>query len=433
MKGMITIINKVLGIFLFAIMVVSSTSIAFAIDNADEHSNTTDDKYTIKYMASCHKSIELIYEDGQRINGHKPDNSGQMLDAAGFNTNMPDGSTMISFCADLGANQVWGDYKISPDNLGFSDDLIKYLVAALDHLNDLFDFTTADGYALGQIIVWNAVLETGNQGFAGEYREDNTIVKVEGYGDWYTEEYRNTIDTILNGTIDVLNIYATKLTDGHTGTYISDIRFLIGIGEGMLTNWWDPDNPYYSDNILPKDQQHQVFIVFSELTGAGDADIGDADDAGADDAGVDGAGDADIGDAGADDADDAGVDDVGDADVGDADTGVDDVGDTGTGDTDIGDAKLSGSESKTKNAASQVPYEAVKSNEFEKAKVGALSEPETPVNPKNPEVDTDAEDSASTDEDVIESAKSSMKNTGLPVGIIVLLISVLLIAIRIKK
>jgi len=92
-------------------------------------------------------------------------------------------------------------------------------------------------------------------------------------------------------------------------------------------------------------------------------------------------------------------------------------------------------EQQTTDATLQNSNEVKEDDNLEKAKVDNNDNdaPENPESSNDSKVDADAKDSASANEDIVGSAKSDMKNTGLPAGIIVLLISALLIAIRIKK
>lgn len=242
--------NKLLGILLFVIIAVSSASIAFAYDPDvvdDGNLIPATDTYTINAEGFSLKTVQLVYSDGKTIDGVKPDGCGQVLDTYGFSANLPDGSKVPSFCADLGAHEVWGTYEIDTTGRGFTDEQKLHLVASLDYVNDLYDINTPEGYALCQILVWNAVIDTGDQGYAVDYRPGIDIVKIEGFGDWYTAEYSDVIDGILSGTIPVVDIYNGKLVPGYTGTFVKDIGFLVGTGDEA-----------------PINQQRQIFIIFGD-------------------------------------------------------------------------------------------------------------------------------------------------------------------------
>jgi hypothetical protein len=201
------------------------------------------------------RTVQLIHESGATTEGTKPDGSGQTLDTWGFVVNMPDGSTVPSFCADLGAHNVFGNYGFDASRQDLSDAQILELVAALDYLNDLYGMDIihgddADGYALCQIIVWNAIIKTGAQGFAENYIPGDPIVAVIGYGDWYIPEYADVIDAILSGETNVVEIYNAKLASSEIDTYVSGVVWIKGNDE----------------SYDPIDQQRQIFVLFGNPT-----------------------------------------------------------------------------------------------------------------------------------------------------------------------
>ena len=214
-------------------------------------------KYTIQYTGGWNLPIKMIFDNGDEFFGNKPDNSGQQLSTERFDAVCPDGTILPSFCADLGAHNVWGNYDFDDTFRSLTPELKHYLIAALDYINDYknedtgFMFTKSivdDLHArpLAQIILWNIVLvQTGDAGFADTWSEGN-LIKVEGYGDWY--RYGEVVDYILENKDEIIAIYDAKLALGATSEYVSGIICLEG--------------DYESHH--PIDQQRQIVVLFSD-------------------------------------------------------------------------------------------------------------------------------------------------------------------------
>ena len=229
-------------------------------------------KFTINNSNGVNKQdVSLWYENIEDpCVLYKPDGSGQTLDTWGFALTTPDGKETFSFCADIGAHFVNGQYIIDNSNRGFSDAQILYIIAAIDYIFDHFEYPNVSDlyisgksivgecYALSQIIVWNALLLTGNEGYSQYWEKyaGHALEKIEGYGDWYNQ-YSDMIDGILYHTIDVVGIYNQKLANAsYTGKYVSAIGFLMGTNHDS--------SGYFVEDI---NQQRQLFILIGEHEG----------------------------------------------------------------------------------------------------------------------------------------------------------------------
>jgi hypothetical protein len=124
--------------------------------------------FRVQYTEARALPIEILFDNGESVFGRKPDGSEQMLQTEKFEVIMPDGKWVLSFCADLGAQNVKGNYVFDETNHNFSDDKLLYLVATLDYINERYGgLDSLIGRALAQIVVWNLILKVdGNAGFA---------------------------------------------------------------------------------------------------------------------------------------------------------------------------------------------------------------------------------------------------------------------------
>jgi hypothetical protein len=216
-------------------------------------SGNIDGKFTIGYTGGYSLHIKLIYNDADGNTWiydalDKPDGSGQQLSTEKFDATLPDGTTAMSFCADLGAHNVYGDYVFDETNHGFSEADLYRLVATLDYINDnvIGGLAENPGKALAQVLIWNIILEVdGDAGYAATWFTDQ-IVKIEGSGSWYTPEYAALIDNMLENPDDFVVTYNTKLAGVSTDDFVSGVLFIVGNGEGYA----------------PIDQQRQIIVLF---------------------------------------------------------------------------------------------------------------------------------------------------------------------------
>jgi hypothetical protein len=228
----------------------------------DEH---LDPKYSVSHWSSDLTTyMRLICSDGHIYEEHtKPDGSGQLLQTEKFVTTMPDGRQYISFCADLGAHYVNGVYEFDLDNHGFSDEDVHYLVAAFDYINDTYTLhetsfsprtcglETKIGKAIAQFVLWNLILEKEGAGFATQWFADREIVRIEGHRDWWTAEYNNLLNDIMENRKKYTDIYNAKVSAGLGKNDVAGAVFSKGTG-------------FYSDGrpIAAIDQQRQMIVLF---------------------------------------------------------------------------------------------------------------------------------------------------------------------------
>ena len=229
--------------------------------------------------------LTLVYEhDGTEytISGVKPDGSGQNLMADSFMSLMPDGAWINSYCADLGAHNVWGDYVHDTANHGFGDHEMYYIIAAFDYINDLFWFIDQwgnpilpgegepwgqpgldiiNGKILAQVVLWNLILKVDkNAGYADNWAkyvvdipDEAKVVRIEGTPDWYDNwtcqgrTYREIAEDIIENPEDYVGIYMNKLNRTLTRQYVTGVVFIKG-AEGS--------------GYDPIDQQRQLIALF---------------------------------------------------------------------------------------------------------------------------------------------------------------------------
>ena len=199
-------------------------------------------KYSIQWTGGGQRDVELRFSDGCVIAGTKPDGSGQQFCTEIFHTRFPDGSLHYSFCADLGAHQVWGDYVFDMDRAGFSNQEALALIAVLDYINDNIPggLNSADGRALAQIILWNAILRVhGDAGFAESWPHsgpahsaDAVAVKVSGHGAWYTQGYSDIVEALILSPETYIRIYHDKLASRPENEYVTGLVYVKGDGVG---------------------------------------------------------------------------------------------------------------------------------------------------------------------------------------------------------
>ena len=218
--------------------------------------HNVDGKFKVEYTAGYTWDVKLVYEDGTTFNGGaKPDGSGQRLATERFDVVLPDGTKAMSFCADLGAHNVFGNYDFDISNHNFDDDDMLYLIAALDYINSVYKIEENPGKALAQIVVWNLILQVdGSAGYADSWYKDSILTLIEGAtgsGGWYIDEYKTFIDFILNNRKEVIDIYDNRLIDFPDSDFVSGVIFITGDREG------------YSGI----DQQRQILVLFNESMG----------------------------------------------------------------------------------------------------------------------------------------------------------------------
>jgi hypothetical protein len=256
----------------------------------------------VRYVSSPAKEAILRYADGCIAHGVKPSplnleeyNSGwanydtrQPFVTEKFVTTFSDGQEHFSLCADLGANQVMGNYIFDPDNHQFTDEEIYFLIAAFDYIDQLTmekhgglrnDLVDGTGRGLAQILLWNVIYEVnGNAGFSEDWPHLGPVcpevytpgvsriggpVKIEGYGSWfvadisqYTKNHPNTkgittakelIEDMLANPQTYIEIYNNR--DRVPGEeYITSAIFVIG------------DDP----SLHPVFQQRQLVLIFDK-------------------------------------------------------------------------------------------------------------------------------------------------------------------------
>ena len=212
-----------------------------------------DGTFKTQHTAGYAWGLKLIYENGYAVEGAKPDNSGQMFTTERFDVLLPDGTWTTSFCADLGAHNIYGGYIFDDTNHGFNDDQMFYIIAVFDYINEHYDLNTVLGKALAQITLWNLILEVdGNAGYAEDwwtylhFDEPVKIVKIEGTSDWY-EPYRDLIDDMVGNPSHYVDLYSAKLaTEDLDDEYVTGVIFIKGNGVGYGAI----------------DQQRQLLVLF---------------------------------------------------------------------------------------------------------------------------------------------------------------------------
>ncbi|MDR0373418.1 MAG: hypothetical protein LBI79_07685, partial [Nitrososphaerota archaeon] len=205
-----------------------------------------DGTFAVQYSGGYALNIKLIGEGSVYDAMSKPDGSGQQLSTERFDTVLPDGTIAPSFCADLGAHNIYGNYIFDVSNHGFNDDDMLYLIAALDYVNDKVGSIKDDlyGKAVAQIVVWNLILKVdGNAGYADNWFTWE-IQKIEGTA-WYAD-YSAIVDDILANRETYISRYNTKLASTVVGEYVSGAIFIVGNDE----------------RYAPIDQQRQIVVLF---------------------------------------------------------------------------------------------------------------------------------------------------------------------------
>lgn len=209
-----------------------------------------DGKFRIQHTPGWARDVKMIFEDNE-FTGYKPDGSGQQLSTERFDAVCPDGTLLPSFCADLGAHQVFGNYVFDDKFRNMDPELRHYLIAALDYVNDMG--SVEDDYsckALAQVILWNvALVQTGDAGYAASWSEGN-LLKIEGYGAWWDENdgyIKDVFEYVINNKDEIVAIYDAKLASSPTEKFVSGIVCIEGDGE----------------SYNPIDQQRQIVVLFS--------------------------------------------------------------------------------------------------------------------------------------------------------------------------
>jgi hypothetical protein len=233
-------------------------------------------------------TTDVEFRDGKwwYIAGAKPDGSGQALTTERFDTLLSDGSMFFSFCADLGASNVYGDYVFDEKNHNFSPEDMLFLLSVFDYFSSLQPTPSApDGVglenphyrALAQVVLWNMILEVdGNAGYADKWFWDFDseakqqyipITSIEGNSNWYKSGDKDLVNEILNdyraytsGTVNseysiskYIDLYNSQRIPGNK--YLTGVVFIVGNGENK------------TGGPLPgssKDQQRQIVLIYGE-------------------------------------------------------------------------------------------------------------------------------------------------------------------------
>ena len=223
----------------------------YGIMNSINESNV-DGKFTIHWKDGYAYYLKLVYSDGCEFTGpNKPakldgsPSSGQSFTTEFFETKMYDGTMVFSLCADIGAEQVYGDYDLDDLNHEFTTEQIFYLISAFDYINGLYNMQdrSTHGRALAQVVLWNTILQvTGNTGFVDKWvhpacgNPDCTstashIIKVEGLDYWYAP-YKDMVDHILAHPEYYIELYKAKIASGPAEMdYVTGAVFIKGDGQ----------------------------------------------------------------------------------------------------------------------------------------------------------------------------------------------------------
>jgi|GEM_PF-3315393 len=196
--------------------------------------------FTVQYTYGYALDVQLVYDDGGIIKGQKPDGSGQQLSTERFDVRMPDGTVVPSFCADIGAHNVFGSYKFDSTFHGLSADQRLHMTAAFDYIHATLGLDTNPGKALAQIVLWNLL---DDEGYAVSYRPDNKIVKIEGSGDWYAP-YSDLVDDLINNPSKYISMYPNN-----PSSFVSGMVCIVG----------------NDDNYSQIDQQRQMLPLFNGI------------------------------------------------------------------------------------------------------------------------------------------------------------------------
>lgn len=209
-------------------------------------------------------------------------NGGGALDANKFIATDNKGNEYISFCADSGAVGVRGEFVIDESNRGFSDEQMKWLIAAMDYIYTEYDFEEFEYRAIAQLIVWNMILEysdgiaisdlwlrekTVDEIFYKYYTDQfGELIKFEAanYGTvakfWNDPAEANAlVNAILADPDYYLELYEDRVDSG-TERYVGDAYFLKGDPES-LTDGRIKAMMYEDLNIY---QQRQLIITFND-------------------------------------------------------------------------------------------------------------------------------------------------------------------------
>ena len=232
--------------------------------------NNVNGDYSVSWQPGFTKGLQLIYEyEGTEhvISGVKPDGSGQLFSTERFTTQMPDGTIIDSYCADLGAHNIWGNYLFDSTNHSFSDGEMYYIIAAFDYINDLYrdgsgqpnGLSRVEGKILAQVVLWNLILKVDkNAGFAESWIPDGArVLRIEGTSDWYedwsvvthegSKTFKQIAEDIINNVSKYVGIYTDKVADPDLADrYVTGAIFIKG------------DLVGYSEI----DQQRQLLVLF---------------------------------------------------------------------------------------------------------------------------------------------------------------------------
>jgi len=181
-----------------------------------------------------------------------------------------DKSKYMSFCADIGAVECYGDYVIDKNNHGFTQEQLLRLVAVIDFIYARSAFADYEDIALAQLAVWNLILEYTDDPMtadlwlqsAGVLYKDvwGKLFKIEGVSEhngveyWYiTPGYKELIDDIIANAYNdkYVNLYYERIAS-EVDKYVGAAYFLKGlVGENEEEN--------FPEHL----QQRQLMITFN--------------------------------------------------------------------------------------------------------------------------------------------------------------------------
>jgi len=222
---------------------------------------TEETLFTIAQFKDQFRNIQALFMDehgvvrnaitAPSILDDPPLNGGGALGTSRFEATQADnGAVFMSFCTDVGALLVRGDYVIDYDNQGLTEEEVLRLIAALDFIYTRSGFTEYNDIALAQLVVWNLVLEYSDDPMVADLwtrsiasgvllkDEWGDLFKIEGIKVWngvlywYIDEYRDLINDIIAHAYDdkYVDIYKERIADG-TDSFISGAYFLKGIAD----------------------------------------------------------------------------------------------------------------------------------------------------------------------------------------------------------
>ncbi|MCL2548281.1 MAG: hypothetical protein FWE76_03850, partial [Symbiobacteriaceae bacterium] len=216
--------------------------------------------FTVQWSGNYAKGLKLVFSNGEFHVGSKPDGSGQNFTTERFDALMPDGSWIATYCADLGAHNIYGNYRFDENNHGFDEHEMLYLIAAFDFINDnvggwyyteeLAGLQTVNGKAIAQIVLWNLILEVDTDdhgGYAKNWYEmihpgannglsDDKkvkVAKIEGTDEWYLSMGEPTHE---GGLREGLLFLGDVVTNDYTMAKDAEIKSIRELVDDILQN-----------------------------------------------------------------------------------------------------------------------------------------------------------------------------------------------------